>query len=203
MIKETTRRDVMKGGLALAGLSMVGIPEWALPVMAQGETVVPFTEFPPNFNPNPAVDRRLFDTRTLNGVFTPKDQFFTTQHYGHPEIDMASWKLKVTGLVDRPKSLTIDDLKKLGSTELVAGFECSGNRRPLQGLIGNGRWTGVPLKTVLESAGLKATAREVVLFGADKGEEEVEFRTSKYTVVQHYGRSLPRRRAVPRVRPQR
>jgi len=196
MTKQSTRREILKGGAALAGLGVFGVPDWVLPVLAQGETVVPFTEWPATFNPNPAVDRRLFDTRTLTSPYTPKDQFFTTQHYGHPEIDPAAFRLKVTGLVDRPKSLSLDELKKMGSAELIAGFECSGNRRPLQGLIGNGRWTGVPLRTVLESAGLKATAREIVLFGADKGQEEVEFRTSKYTVEQQYGRSLPRDRAM-------
>ena len=84
----------------------------------------------------------------------------------------------------------------MGNTELIAGFECSGNRRPLQGLIGNGRWTGVPLKTVLEKAGLKANAREIVFFGADKGPEEVEFRAQKFNVEQQYGRSLPRDKAL-------
>ena len=59
----------------------------------------------------------------------------------------------------------------MGNTELIAGFECSGNRRPIQGLIGNGRWTGMPLKTVLDKAGLKASAREIVFFGADRGKE--------------------------------
>ena len=41
----------------------------------------------------------------------------------------------------------------------------------MQGLIGNGRWTGVPLKTVLDKAGLKSNAREIVFFGADRGKE--------------------------------
>ena len=130
-----------------------------LPALAQGETVVPFTEFPATFNPAPAVDRRLFDTRTLTSAFTPKDQFFTTQHYGHPEVDAAAYRLKVGGLVNSPKTLSLDEIRKMGSTELIAGFECSGNRRPVQGLIGNGRWTGVPLKTVLDAAGLKADAQ--------------------------------------------
>jgi DMSO/TMAO reductase YedYZ molybdopterin-dependent catalytic subunit len=192
MKNQTTRRDVLKSGLAVAGLSMLNVPEWALPALAQGETVVPFTEWPENFNPAPAPDRRLFDTRTLTSPFTPKDQFFTTQHLGHPVVDPATFRLKVTGLVDRPGSFSLDDLRKLGNTELIAGFECSGNRRPLQGLIGNGRWTGVPLKTVLDRAGAKADAREFVFFGADKGQEEVEWRTQKFTVEQPYGRSLPR-----------
>ena len=78
----------------------------------------------------------------------------------------------------------------------MAGFECSGNRRPLQGLSSNGRWTGVPLRTVLDQAGVKASAREFVFFGADTGEEEVEFRTQKFKVEQQFGRSLPREKAL-------
>jgi DMSO/TMAO reductase YedYZ molybdopterin-dependent catalytic subunit len=155
-----------------------------------------FTEFPPTFNPAPAVDRRLFDTHTLSGAFTPPEQFFTTQHYGHPEIDAAAYRLKVGGLVKTPKSLTIDELRKMGSTDLVAGFECSGNRRPVQGLVGNGRWTGVPLKTVLESAGLNPDAREIVFFGADRGKETVNFRGTNFDVEQQYGRSIQRDRAL-------
>ena len=191
-MKEMTRRDVMKTGLAVAALGAAGTFDWVLPVLAQGETVVPFTEFPPNFNPNPAVDRRQFDTRTLSGAFTPADQFFTTQHYGHPEVDPAAFRLKVSGLVNTPKALTIDELRKMGSGDLIAGFECSGNRRPVQGLIGNGRWTGVPLKTVLESAGLKANAREIVFFGVDRGKESVNFRGTTFEVEQQYGRSIQR-----------
>jgi len=98
--------------------------------------------------------------------------------------------------VDRPKSFSLDELRKMGKAELVNGFECSGNRRPLQGLSGNGRWTGVPLKTVLDSAGVKPSAREFVFFGADHGEEEVEFRTQKYKLEQNFGRSLPREKAM-------
>jgi DMSO/TMAO reductase YedYZ molybdopterin-dependent catalytic subunit len=196
MATHNMRREILKGSVALAGLSVFGIPEWALPALAQSETLVPFTDLPENFNPNPAPDRRLLDVRTINAAITPKDQFFTTQHYGHPVVDPASFKLKVSGLVDKPLALSLDDLRKMKSAELVAGFECSGNRRPLQGLCGNGRWTGVPLRTVLDQAGVKAQAREFVFFGADRGEEEVEFRTSKYKVEQQYGRSLPRDKAL-------
>jgi len=195
-MSEMNRRDVMKTGLAMAALGAAANLEWVLPALAQGEMVMPFTEFPPTFNPAPAVDRRLFDTRTLSGAFTPPEQFFTTQHYGHPEVDAAAYRLKVGGLVKTPKSLTIDDLRKMGSTELIAGFECSGNRRPVQGLVGNGRWTGVPLKTVLESAGLNPDAREIVFFGADRGKESVNFRGTNFDVEQQYGRSIQRDRAL-------
>jgi len=195
-MSEMNRRDVMKTGLAVAALGAASSFDWVLPALAQGEVLVPFSDSHQTFNANPAIDRRLFDTRALSGAFTPKDQFFTTQHYGHPEVDAAAYRLKVGGLVNSPKSFSIDEVRKLGSTELIAGFECSGNRRPLQGLIGNGRWTGVPLKTVLDAAGLKADAHEIVFFGADRGKETVAFRGTNFEVEQQYGRSMPRARAL-------
>jgi len=196
MTNQSTRREMLKGSLALAGLSVFGVPEWALPALAESETLVPFTDLPENMNLTPSADRRILDIRKIDGPFTPKDQFFTTQHYGHPEVDLATFRLKVSGLVERPKSLSLEELRKMGRAELVAGFECSGNRRPLQGLSGNGRWTGVPLKTVLDSAGVKASAREFVFFGADHGEEEIEWRTQKFKLEQQFGRSLPREKAM-------
>src|SRR5438874_12195664 len=147
-------------------------------------------------NLTPAPDRRTFDIRKIDGPFTPKDQFFTTQHYGHPDVDAAAFRLKVSGLVDRPVSLSLAELRQMRASDLVAGFECSGNRRPTQGLSGNGRWTGVPLKSVLDSAGVKPSAREFIFFGADHGEEEVEFRTQKYKLDQQFGRSLNREKAM-------
>jgi DMSO/TMAO reductase YedYZ molybdopterin-dependent catalytic subunit len=196
MAVETSRREMLKGSLAVAGLGVLRIPEWALPALAQGETPVPFTDMPQNFPLTTGPDRRIIDVRKIDGPFTPKDQFFTTQHYGHPVIDPAEFRLKVSGLVSRPAALSLDELRRMGGAELVAGFECSGNRRPLQGLCGNGRWTGVPLRTVLDRAGVKPQAREFVFFGADHGEEEVEFRTQKYKVDQQYGRSLTRELAL-------
>ena len=195
MMRSHSRRNILKGGIAVAGLSALGLPEWMLPVLAQGEVLVPFTDLPETF-PAPAADRRQLDIRTINGPLTPKDQFFTTQHYGHPVIDPEMFRLKVTGLVDKPLTLSLDALRGMRRTELVAGFECSGNRRPLQGLSSNGRWTGVPLRTVLDQAGVKDGAREFVFFGADRGKEEVEFRTQKYEVEQQYGRSLSREKAL-------
>jgi DMSO/TMAO reductase YedYZ molybdopterin-dependent catalytic subunit len=195
MTKSSTRRDVLKGSLAVAGISVLGVPEWVLPALAQSEVLVPFTDLPETF-PAPTVDRRQFDLRKIDGPLTPKDSFFTTQHYGHPEIDPAAYRLKVTGLVDKPLSLSLDALRAMRRTELMAGFECSGNRRPLQCLSSNARWTGVPLRMVLDQAGVKANAKEFVFFGADHGKEEVEFRTQKYEVDQQFGRSLSREKAL-------
>jgi DMSO/TMAO reductase YedYZ molybdopterin-dependent catalytic subunit len=196
MTRRTTRRDILRGGLAAAGLGVLGIPKWALPALAQGETLVPFTDIPENVRWEVPPDRRTLDVRTIDGPFTPKDKWATTQHYGHPDVDMATYKLKVSGLVDRPVAFTLDELKKMGGADFVAGFECSGNRGPLQGLCGNGRWTGLSLKKVFDAAGVKAAAREFIFFGADKGEEEVEWRTAKYKIDVPFGRSVNREKAM-------
>src|SRR3954468_178903 len=196
MANQRSRREILKGGLAASGIGVLGVPEWVLPALAQGETVVPFTDIPDNVRWDTPPDRRMLDVRTIEGPFTPKDKFATTQHYGHPDVDVATYKLKIGGLVDKPKTISLDELKKMGATELVAGFECSGNRGPLQGLCGNGKWTGVPLKTVLDGAGIKPAARQIVFFGADHGEEEIEWRTQKFKLDQQFGRSLPREKAL-------
>ncbi len=194
----SSRRDLLKQlTLAGVGLAFAESGWWSLPALAQGETMVPFTDIPPTFNPVSSATNRLLDIRTIDGALTPKDRFFTTQHYGHPEIDPATFRLKVTGLVGKPLSLSLDDLRAMRQVEMVAGFECSGNSpRSFQGLASNGKWTGVPLKTVLDRAGVRAEGREFVFFGADHGTEEVEFRTTKYTVEQQFGRSLTRNDAL-------
>jgi DMSO/TMAO reductase YedYZ molybdopterin-dependent catalytic subunit len=195
MATDHTRRELLKGSLAVAGLGIVGLPEWVLPVLAQGEVVVPFTDLPPNPNFGSG-ERRTVDMRTLDSPITPIDKFYTIQHYGHPQVDLATYRLKVTGLVSKPLAFSLDELRKMRGSDTVAGFECSGNRRPLQGLASNGRWTGVPLRTVLEQAGVKPEAREFVFFGADHGEEEVDFRGTNYKVDQQFGRSLTREKAL-------
>lgn len=192
------RREVIKNSLAAATMGALADFEWVLPALAQGEVMVPFTDshVNPPFNANPAPDRRLYDTRSLTNPYTPLGEFFTTQHYGHPEVDMAAYRLKIGGLVNTPMTLSLDELKKMGSSELIAGFECSGNRRPVQGLIGNGRWTGIPLKTLIDKAGLKANAREIVFFGSDRSKEAVNFRGTNFDVEQQYGRSIQRDQAL-------
>ena len=153
---------------------------------------MPFTALEEPIALESAPDRRIIDIRHIDGMFTPINQFFTTQHHGHPEVDTATYRLSVSGLVDETLALSVADLRAMPSRELIFGFECSGDRGPLNGLSSNGRWTGVPLRAVLDRAGVKTQAREFVFFGADHGEEDVEFRGQTFTVDQQYGRSLPR-----------
>ena len=196
MVKTTTRREILKGSMGLAGLGVLGFPKWALPALAQDETLMEFTDISDDVRWIRDAERRIIDVRRIDDPFTPVEQFFTTQHYGHPDVDAAAYRLRVSGLVDTPLELSMDDLRAMPGRELVFGFECSGNRGPLNGLSSNGRWTGVPLRAVLERAGVQDAAREFVFFGADRGEEEVLWRGRTFNVEQQYGRSLERDRAL-------
>ncbi len=191
MPQAPSRRSVLKSGAAAGALAALGWPDWLLPALAQGEAIVPFADIPASFSTNPSELVRVLDIRRIDGSPTPRDQFFTIQHYGQPTVDPASWRLSVGGLVDRPLTLGLDELRKMGTQEITAAFECSGNGPGrLNGLSSAGRWTGVPLRAVLARAGLKADADEVVFFGADRGEEDVDFRGRMIKVTQQFGRSL-------------
>ena len=193
MAQQTTRREILKSGLAAAGLGMLGIPEWAMPALAQGETLVEFTDLPEKIVLVPTADRRIIDIRHINGVLTPRDQFATTQHYGHPEVDRATFRLKVSGMVDKPLSLSLDDLKQdaqhrrrlrlrvLGQPSSAAGAD---RQRPLDRRLAEaGARRGGACRRRLE---------RFVFFGADHGEEEVDFRGTVSKLDQQFGRSLDR-----------
>jgi len=191
MAIEMTRRETLRRGLAAAG-ALALVPEWALPTLAQGETDVSFTDVPATFNFSPPTgNNRFLDLRKIDGLLTPADQFFFIQHYNKPEIDAALYRLKFTGLVSKPTELSLADLRSMRSIDVVNGYECSGNSaRSVQGLSSNGRFTGVRLRDVLRRIGVDDKVREVVFFGADKGNEDVVFRTNTLKVQQQFARSI-------------
>src|SRR5712692_10599288 len=147
MPEQISRRETLRRGLAATSLLAL-VPDWATPALAQGETDVPFTDIPATFNPsaNPNAPTRQLDIRKIDGMFTPKDQFFTTQHFTKPVIDAAAYKLKFSGMVNKPAEFSLADLKAMKAVELINGFECSGNSaRAMEGLSSCGRFTGVRL----------------------------------------------------------
>ena len=113
-------------------------------------------------------------------LLTPNDAFFVRYHLaGLPDsIDPDTFKLEIKGHVATPISMSLADIKSLGSTNLVAVNQCSGNGRGFfqprvaggqagNGLMGNARWTGVPLKTILAKAGIKPGAVQIRFDGLD------------------------------------
>src|SRR5438552_16069262 len=82
MAKTITRREVLKTGLTAASLAAMGLPEWTLPGMAQGETVVPFTDIPDtvSFTLDNKSVTRVLDIRNVTETFTAEDTFFREQY---------------------------------------------------------------------------------------------------------------------------
>jgi DMSO/TMAO reductase YedYZ molybdopterin-dependent catalytic subunit len=178
----------------MAGLAAFGIPEWMLPALAQGEEVVAWGDVPANFNPNPANGNRTLDTRILDRsrFITPTEEFFAVQHYGQPQVDLATYKLRITGLVNKPIELSLDELKRRPRLEHVVGFECAGSSpNRMNNLTGNARWAGTSLSALLQEAGPKANVKEIVFFGADKFMEDLTHGGGQFPQVeQNFGRSL-------------
>jgi DMSO/TMAO reductase YedYZ molybdopterin-dependent catalytic subunit len=188
---QVSRRETLRAGLVASSLLAL-LPDWAVPALAQDETDVPFTDIPKSFNPtNPNSPVRILDIRKIDGQLTPRDQFFAVNHFNRPEVDPATYRLKFTGMINRPAEFSLAELRAMKSTELTSGYECSGNSsRSMQGLSSCGRFQGVRLSAVLKQLGVHARAREVVFFGTDRGKEDVVFRQQTFKIEQQFGRSI-------------
>lgn len=143
---------------------------------------------------------------SLDAWTIPVDQFYVRNHFAMPDIDAASWRLRVGGAVERAIELSLTDLRSLGSTRFDATMECAGNGRvyyePVKeglqwqnGAVGNATWMGVTLDLVLKSAGVLPDAVEVVLVGADRGVVDGGKKTASPGPIA-FARSLPLAKAM-------
>src|SRR3954453_18694845 len=111
---------------------------------------------------------------------TPVGMHYLLIHYDVPRVDAGTWRLEVDGAVERPLSLSLDDLRARESVTTDVTFECAGNGRALldprpvsqpwvQEAVGTGTWTGVPLAALLADSGVAGSAVEVLFTGLDRG----------------------------------
>jgi DMSO/TMAO reductase YedYZ molybdopterin-dependent catalytic subunit len=186
---ELTRRRLLKqGGAALAGLSVLRLAGPARAFQdASGGEVIPWLD-QPEPNPVPDVIVRQLEWEKLDTWLTPPDQFFVIKHFDQPTLNERDWRLEVGGLVARPMSLTLADLKGRERQEVTFALECSGNSAfPFnKGLVGNAIWAGTPLASLLDEAGVEAPGIEVVFWGADAGEQVWR----EVTVTEQFARSM-------------
>jgi DMSO/TMAO reductase YedYZ molybdopterin-dependent catalytic subunit len=111
---------------------------------------------------------------------TPINHFYVRNHmFEPPKIDMSAWKLTIGGEVATPLTLTFADLEKFPTHSIVNAMECAGNGRSMQnpkvpgvqwgkGAVGNAKFAGPSLKSVLEKAGMKDTGKHVMFRGLDQ-----------------------------------
>jgi DMSO/TMAO reductase YedYZ molybdopterin-dependent catalytic subunit len=195
--QDVSRRTLLKGGgAALAGFTALRVsgPAQAFPGQSgqeqgiawddertdsaeamgpSGGQVIPWLDQP---TPNPFTSGlgNLLKWEELDSWLTPADNFFFVDHYGIPEtLDDAAWRVGIAGLVARPQSLKLTDLLARPRHEVEFTLECSGNTGTgldfFIGGIGNARWAGARLASLLEEAGVRDEGTEVIFWGADRG----------------------------------
>ena len=118
----------------------------------------------------------------LRWDITPVGLHYLLTHYDIPDVDPATWRLEVGGLVETPLSLSLDELRARPSFEVVVTMECAGNGRAhvephvvsqpwLLEAVGTARWRGVRAADVLQEAGVHDGAIEILFTGLDHGLE--------------------------------
>src|SRR5438445_2826769 len=181
------RRDLLKGaGFAATAAALNSTKALALDTVtlpfANGER--PLVKYPQK-RPMIGLTSRPPQLETPFAIFndgpiTPNSAFFVRYHLADVplNIDPDKFMLEIKGKVDKPLKLSLKEIKKLKASEIVAVNQCSGNSRGFfnprvaggqlaNGAMGNARWRGVPLKTVLDMAGVQQGARQVTFNGLD------------------------------------
>ncbi len=153
-----------------------GIPPYQHPSRFESK-VVRAVDNPDN---EPHGSRGRTPHHLLKGIITPNGLHFTIVHAGIPDIDPAQHKLVIHGLVKRPLVFTLDALERYPMVSRIGFVECGGNSAPLfsnepiqagvqglHGLASCAEWTGVPLSTLLDEAGVDPRAKWIIAEGAD------------------------------------
>lgn len=104
---------------------------------------------------------------------TPQLDLFVLAHVGVPQIDAATWRLEIGGLVECPRTFSFDEIRQLPKRSVESFHQCAGfPRRPdiATRRVANVVWSGADLGGVLQAAGIKPSARYLVSHGVDRGE---------------------------------
>ena len=140
-----------------------------------------------------ALRNREMPLEALRHDVTPTGLHYLLCHYDIPGIDPHAWRIVLDGAVERPRSMTVDELAALPRVSLPVTLECAGNGRAfldprpigqpwLIGGVSTAEWGGTPLWSLLQSAGIRPEATNVAFYGADAAMADGD--------AQPYARSL-------------
>jgi len=127
-----------------------------------------------------AARNRGMPLEALRHDVTPAGLHYLLIHFDIPAADAAAWRLQITGLVENPLSVGLEEIKSLPAKRLRVTMECAGNGRGqlsprypsvpwLEEGVSTADWTGVPLRELLQRAQPREGVREIVFHGADRG----------------------------------
>lgn len=166
-----------------AGAAMSGLPHLLVQKPVRATEVVVKPTPPELFYDYGSNKEMRWEAMYDQGYLVPNELFFVRNNSSTPHIDQNTWRLQVEGDgVLHPKEFTYDDILSMPSVSVIRALECAGNGRSFfdtqqgqrasgtqwkLGAIGVAKWTGVPLRSVLERCGLKNTAYDVMPIGLD------------------------------------
>ncbi|HJP88270.1 MAG TPA: molybdopterin-dependent oxidoreductase [Candidatus Limnocylindrales bacterium] len=153
------------GSVAIGALGRYLLQQQQVPPPSSGVTVVPAK--PADLPAGADIATADLTSAGLTPIVMPNDTFYRIDTaFVVPTVDRATWKLKVTGMVDREVELTYDELAALPIVEQYVTIACVSNEVG-GNLVGNAKWTGVALRDVLEMAGVQAGADQLVGHSVD------------------------------------
>lgn len=179
-------------GAGPGALALASLPPWASAALAEeAPGIIVRNDWPEHWETSLASLGRSW--------LTPNDVFFVRSHFTPPDVDLARWRLEITGLVSTPLQLSLAELRTLPAVEAAITLECAGNGRGLyqlpntsgtqweRGAVGTALWRGALLRALLERAGVRSEARHVWFEAADE---------APLPGVPHFVRSIPLEKAM-------
>lgn len=207
--KSSSRRQVLRMSAAL-GAGLLTEPE-AARAAELGIPLGPYGERSPfekavrwrRDSKTPETGSSFTPLQDSVGMLTPSSLHYERHHSGIPTIDPAQHRLIIHGLVERPLSLSVADIRRLPSVSRILVLECGGNSgsewaaktgpdaQRSYGLVSCSEWTGVPLSLVLREAGVRPGASWVIAEGADacRMERSIPIAKAMDDIVVAYGQN--------------
>ncbi len=179
-------------GAGPASVALASLPPWVRSAFAAGDSgIIIRNDWPEHWETTLASLGRDW--------LTPNDVFFVRSHFTPPDVDLASWRLGLSGLVTTPLKFSLAELRAMPAVEEAITLECAGNGRGLyhlpntsgtqweRGAVGTAQWRGVMLRTLLERAGVQPGAHHIWFEAADE---------APLPGVPHFVRSIPLEKAM-------
>ncbi len=202
-----SRRAVLRGGIVIAGVALLGFGMWRLFSSAASNGAASVTTLLQNYKskivPPPTPNYgELQPVQSLSPEVTSDDQFYVVSKnlFSDPTVDGSTWQLTVDGQVDSPLKLTYQQVLALPMQQQYETLECVSNDVG-GGYMSNALWEGVRLRDLLQQAGVKNGAIKVVFYAADDYSDSIylekALETTTLLAVRMNGATLPQEHGFP------
>jgi len=202
-----TRRTVIKRGLIIAGVGLLGYGAWRFITQGVSSATAPVSKLIQHYKskivPPPVPNYgEIHPTRSLSPEITSNDQYYVVSKnlFADPTVDSSSWHLRVDGYVNNPFALSYQELLALPMQQQYESMMCVSNEVGGQ-YMSNALWEGVRLKDLLERAGVKTGAVKVVFYAVDDYSDSIHLdkalEPSTLLAVRMNGVTLPQGHGFP------